>query len=282
MRTDDLANNNTHEGHGAAGDDHVPEGLANRRSFLLMGGGTVAVAAVLASCSRSKPKVVKTGSTPSTADVTTTTAPSSPEGDVVLLRTAQSIEALALKTYEKILAGGKVTDAGATEMIKLFEKHHQEHSDALTGQIQALGGEPYTDANEYLDQTVITAQLDAIEDQAGALKLVVEIENIAAQTYTLAGGEMTTPELREFVMSIGPSEARHMSVVYGLLKTPQVPLQVMPTREAASGKALVELGNATVKQTTTTTKAAQADASDEAGSSTTVAGAVETTSTTQG
>lgn len=213
--------------------------LTDRRGFLMIGGAGIALSALLVGCSRKDPELLETGSMPQAADVTTTTAPGSPEMDLTLLRTLQSIELLAVDTYTTLAASTLITNAAVKPAFETFKSHHSEHAELVAGWISKAGGTPVDKANEYLKTEVIDKAVEALADESGVLHLAVEIENIAAQSYTLAGGSMTTPSLRQTVMSIGPSEARHMSVIYGILETPQVPLPQMPTRNAAPKRALL-------------------------------------------
>lgn len=236
----------------------------DRRSFITAGGAAIALSAFLVSCSRKDKELIETGSMPKPADVTTTTAPGDADMDITLLRTLQSIELLASDTYATLLSSGLITTTAVTTAFEAFKAHHEEHAGMVAKWVTKAGGEPYDKANEYIKTQTIDPAAEALAAEADVLALAVEVENIAAQTYALAGGSLTTPALRQSAMSIGPSEARHMSVIYGLLATPQVPLPEMPTRDAAPKRALLpgatsvipdekaESGKAETKATTTT------------------------------
>ena len=212
-------------------------GLPDRRSFFRIGGMTIAATAVIASCSRKKAgNVAQTGTTPSTSASTTTTNPGSQVTDVTLLRTAQSIEILAVETYQQAIDSGLLTTAAVLDAAKLFQSQHRDHAGLLAATVRTAGGTPYDQANAYLKSTVVDAAVAALTDQESVIKLALELENTAAQTYTYSGGVLTTPELRQTLMSIGGVEARHMSVLYGALQSPQVPLPLMPTRDAVPVK----------------------------------------------
>ena len=87
------------------------------------------------------------------------------------------------------------------------------------------------------------------------MKLAIIVENTAAQTYTQAGGIFTTAELRAAIMSIGATEARHLTVLYGVAAGNPVPLPFMPTRDAAPPDSYIG-PNGPVKEPTTTTTVA--------------------------
>ena len=208
-------------------------GVPSRRSFLTVGGATVLGSAVLVGCGKSTKKVLPVSGTsiPEPAS-TTTTAPGSAELDLTLLRTAQSIEVLAVQTYQKAIDSGLLT-ATALDAIKLFQSQHTEHGGLLSTATKDAGGTPYDTANPFLDVEVITPALAAATTEAALIKLAVILENTAAQTYVQAGGVLTTPDLRAAIMSIGATEARHLTVLFGLQAANPVPLPLMPTRDAA-------------------------------------------------
>jgi rubrerythrin len=223
-----------HESGASADDKAALLGVPSRRAFLTFGGATVAGSAVLAACATPKPKqLAVSGTTEAPPASTTTTAPGSKETDLVLLRTAQSIEVLAVQTYDKALATGLVTTASVSDALKLFKSQHQDHADLLATATKNQGGTPYDTANIYLDVEVVTPALAAATDEASVVALGVTLENLAAQTYTKAGKVLTIPDLRAAIMSIGATEARHLTVLYGVQGTNQVPLPFMSTQGAA-------------------------------------------------
>jgi len=214
-------------------------GVPNRRVFM-MGGVALAGGAVLAACSKRKAgQVAETGALPSVPATTTTTAPGSASNDKVLLQTAQSIEILAIETYQQALDSDLLTEKSLTDMAKLFQSQHQDHSDALTDAVRSAGGTPVTAANEYLKSSVVDKAVSELTDQTSVLTLLREVENIAAQTYVETGSVFSTPELRQAGMAVGETEARHITVLNLALGYSPVPLAVMPTALAIDSKGYV-------------------------------------------
>ena len=78
-----------------------------------------------------------------------------------------------------------------------------------------------------------------LTDQTSVLVLARDLENLAAQTYVEAGGVFTTPELRQTGMSIGETEARHITVLNIALGYAPVPLPLLPTAKAIDPKGYV-------------------------------------------
>jgi hypothetical protein len=226
-------------------------GVPDRRQFLRIGGLAVAGSAILVACGSDSDdsagsSSTTAGDTTTTAgamDTTTTTAPTDgAELDLTLLRTASSIEILAINAYQAAVDSGLVTDQAVADAALLFQSQHEDHNAALQAQTETLGGEPYTEPNPYLQENVVGPALEAVTDQLSVVRLALELENAAAQTYTLAGGLLSTPELRQTIMSIGGVEARHAAVLYGVVDgagTPQVPVPFMPTADAAPEESFV-------------------------------------------
>jgi rubrerythrin len=79
-----------------------------------------------------------------------------------------------------------------------------------------------------------------VTDQETMLDLALTLESTAAQTYVYSAGGLTTPSLRQAIMSIGGVEARHMSVIYGFQETVQVPFPFMPKRDRVPEKAYIK------------------------------------------
>jgi rubrerythrin len=214
-------------------------GVPTRRTFMV-GGVVLAGGALLAACGKKKNgQTAESGALPVKPSTTTTTAPGSPVTDKVLLQTAQSIEVLAVQTYQKALDSGLITDATVTQVAQLFQSQHQEHADALSTYIRQTGGTVVTTPNEYLAKAVVDAEVAALTDQKSVLILARDVENIAAQTYANAAGVFTTGALRQAGMTIGETEAKHITVLNIALGYTPVPLPILPTGKAIDPKGYV-------------------------------------------
>jgi Ferritin-like domain len=215
-------------------------GVPSRRTFLTIGGIGVVGSAVLAACGQSPAnQVAQTGTTPVQPSSTTTTAPGSTAMNMVLLRTAQSLEALAVSAYTDILAKNVVTSADVKTAMSLFREQHQDHANLLATATTDNGGEPFTKPNPYLDYEVLQPTLKSVKDQAAALTLATAVENVAVSTYVQAGGVLTTQNLRAAIMSIGATEGRHLTVLYVFQQTQPVPLSIQGTAGAAPANSYI-------------------------------------------
>ena len=104
-----------------------------------------------------------------------------------------------------------------------------------------------------------TPTVETTKSQDQWLALATTLENTAAQTYNYAGGVMTTPTLRASLMSIGATEARHLTVLYIAQGLVPVPLPLASTAKAVTPDAYIgpngPVKNKTVLPTPTTAAA---------------------------
>lgn len=215
-------------------------GGLTRRNLLRVGGFGIAGAAVLAACGSdsndSKSTTASTGAPATTIKtdttmMTDTTVMSDGATDVVFLRTASSIEHLAVAAYQIAIDSGLVTTAAVGDAAKLFQSHHVEHAAFFESATKAAGGEAFTEAN-----AAILAQLqptiDALKDEMGVLTLALNLERAAAATYQSGVGVVTDLSLNKALMSVGGVEARHAAVIAGVLAQAAVPLSFGTTEGA--------------------------------------------------
>jgi hypothetical protein len=192
--------------------DVLTGGFARRR-FLTIGGLTVSMAAVVAACGKAEPKatVPVAGESPSTTGL-----PERVIDDIVLLRTASSLEHNAIDTYGTALGLG-VLSAGASDIAKMFQDHHREHAAAFETATKAAGGEAFTKANDIVFKKILEPAIELIgksEDKPGdLLRLAHALESIAAGTYQALVPALTQPGLRKAAMAVGGVEARHAAVL---------------------------------------------------------------------
>lgn len=224
--------------------DLVLGGLARRR-FLQVGGLSVATAAVLAACGGGTEGNVPTAGLPSP----TTGFPERSVDDIVLLRTASSLERSAVFTYDAALP---LLPAPVAEVARLFRDHHEAHARQAESVTEQIGGKAFTEPNPVIQADVILPTLEVITAQTNPeaqLQQIVtfahSIERIAAATYQSTVPVFTRPELRQAAMSVGAVEARHAAVLAALIEGSQ-PVAGLDALDAAP----------TTVGTTTTTVAA--------------------------
>ena len=199
----------------------------NRRDLFRMGGVTILGAALLAACGSDEDGRTAATDAP-TSDTPTTGIPTTAgeaDMDLVLAKTAASLEKLAVDAYG--IAAGLITTPAVLAAATLFAEHHQMHLDALNGVISGAGAAPITEMNQAVYDALVAPALETASTEADAVMLALALEEAAAQTYAFAGGTLSTPALRSTIMTIGGVEARHAAVLRMAALT-QSPLEVFP------------------------------------------------------
>lgn len=232
-------------------------GLPDRRGFLKIGGLTIAASAFMVACSNdgsssSKPSGPGGGGTTGTvaaggpAEAATT--------DATLVLTAESIEQLAIATYQKAIDSGLLKTAAVLDVARYFQAQHRDHAGLLAATATKMGQKVTGQPNPYLQQTFVDPALEVLKDEAGVLELAVGLEKAAAESYTFAGGVFSVAPLRQAIMTIGGIEARHLAVLYHVQGTSPVPVPFMKTDEAVPKDSLINpTGTVTPYPPTTTT-----------------------------
>lgn len=205
-----------------------------RRQFFKFGGATIIGAAILAACGDDDDDEAD-GSGDDNGDGESAAT----EMDVVLLRTATSLELLAVAAYQTAIDSGVVTTRSIADAAVLFQSHHQEHAEALQGATEANGGTPFTEPNQFVFDNVVTPALPSLTSETAIVGFAATLEDAAAQTYAFAAGALSTPEFRQTIMSIGGVEARHLAILRTSLGDPAVPLAFLPTDGAIPAESFV-------------------------------------------
>lgn len=215
----------------------------SRRQLLRLSGSSIAGSLLLAACGKQS-NVEESTNIASAGTVPPTTAlPAAEVDDLVLLRTAASLEYNAIDTYDLALDAGLLTGDWAkyADVVKRFRDDHHEHADAVNKLVVALGGKAHTCANTrikevYLDPAVALITVDGNQDAArDTIALAHALENVAAQTYQGVVGLLSTGSLRADAMRIGQDESRHAVVLAQALNPGHA--AVGPTVDPNTGKA---------------------------------------------
>ncbi len=181
----------------------------SRRSVLAAGGAAAASAAFLAACGGSN-TVTRLGSAPTTAKLADAMVT-----DVVLLRTAMSVETMISNMYgNKVITG--LADSKAAELISAFSAAHTAHLAGLSSLITARGGAAYEGTNEKLMIAYGQPALDLIEagkDKTDVPALALGLESLAAATYQYFVSLTNERALRAEMMRLGATSARRAAVV---------------------------------------------------------------------
>ena len=143
-------------------------------------------------------------------------------GDVTILRTASSIEELAVAAYQTAIDSGLVKTPAVGDAAKLFQAQHKEHSALFQAATKQAGGEPFTMANPAI-LAAIKPTIDGLKDEAGVLALALQLEMVAAETYQADVGTFKDPNLNAAIMTVGGVEARHAALLRTVLMQTPVP-----------------------------------------------------------
>ena len=169
-----------------------------RRKLLHTGGLTLSMGAIIAACGEDRAGGTEPGRVGNAPDVSALA-----EGevdDVVLLRTAQSLEYTAIDAY----AAARALDVLSAEqdtLVQRFVDDHTEHSVAVGGLITAAGGEEFACANPWMQRRVIDPIFDAIDGSDDMLRDVLNIVQRAR-----IAPRRVLPVVRRLAHGAGPAD----------------------------------------------------------------------------
>jgi hypothetical protein len=188
----------------------------DRRELLRNGGLVLSMGAVIAACGSNRGGVDAPGrlgvadEDPESIDTTV--------NDVVLLRTAQSLEYTALDLYAAAGDLG-VLDGGAATLAERFVEDHTGHAARIGALITDLGGEEFTCANPFLVDRAVGPVLGAIAESDDQLRDVLNVayafEELAGRSYQALVSAISGDNqgARAEAMRIGGDEQRHAAAL---------------------------------------------------------------------
>ncbi len=199
--------------------------LLGRRSFLQIGGFSVATAAVLAACGGNDGGgLARVGNAPTTVPL-----PDPIINDGVLLRTASSLEHSAIAVYDLVIGNADLLDPSLDDVAKRFRDDHAGHAALFEKLTAQIGAEPWTCSNPRIDEFVVGPVLKAItgapatEDAAAVtatddakrdvLHFAHGLESLAGATYQALVPLLSEPSMRKESITIGTHEVRHAALL---------------------------------------------------------------------
>lgn len=205
--------------------DAAMRATVSRRRFLLAGGATVSFGALLAACGGGSEStgIARIGNSPEPNEL-----PDGDVTDVVLLRTATSLEYNAIFVYQAVASAGLLSGDTASLAAK-FLSDHQAHAEATAQLTQDLGGRAFEKPNPRLQSIYVEPALALItgDDASGipptedpvadVLALAYALETLAGATYQAYVPLLNDKALRAAAMGIGQQEARHAAVIGSLV-----------------------------------------------------------------
>jgi hypothetical protein len=203
---------------------HVVSKPSTRRGFFLGAAGAVALGAA-AACSNGQTAAPGTSSS---AEPSTPAAPAETYvGDLKVVALAASLENLAVTAY-----GGALKKAGAGDLgtvppavgtfIQTVMKQHSDHAQAWNAVLSKAGKPTVNDAPLTITQDQV-AMLNAAKSVPDVAKLALNLENVAAQTYTFATANVSDAGGIMTAATIQPVETMHAAILNFILGQYPIP-----------------------------------------------------------
>ena len=186
----------------------------NRRQAFKIGGLTVSFAAIVAACGDDRGGDTTGGRVGYAPPVTQ--PPDYTVDDVVLLRTASSLEYTAIYVYEQALALD-VLDADTTALVEELVGNHQEIADTMGELTEAAGGEAWECTNPWMMDRLIEPLLALIADSDDPARdlfnTAVGLEDLAASTHQGLSVSLTEADAKSATLTAAVLESRHSAAL---------------------------------------------------------------------
>jgi hypothetical protein len=186
----------------------------DRRQVFRIGGLTVSFAALVAACGEDRTGDTAPGRVGYAPPVTS--PPDYDVNDVVLLRTASSLEYSAIAVYEQVLGLG-VLDAETTALVEELIANHQDIADEMGELTESAGGDAWECPNpwfmERLIEPVVALIVDSDDQVRDVFNTAVGLENLAASTHQSLAVQLTEPDAKLATMAAAVLESRHSAAL---------------------------------------------------------------------
>ncbi|MGH3782237.1 MAG: ferritin-like domain-containing protein [Pseudonocardiaceae bacterium] len=203
---------------------HVVHKPSTRRGFFLGAAGAVALGAA-AACSSGSSGAPSSSS--SAAPKPPAPPPETYAGDLKVVALATALENLAVTAYsgalQKAGAGqlGTVPPAVAT-FVQTAMKQHSDHAQAWNAVLSKAGKPLINDAPLSITQDQVN-MLNAATSVPDVAKLALNLENLAAQTYTFATANVSDAGGIMTAATIQPVETMHAAILNFILGQYPIP-----------------------------------------------------------
>ena len=213
----------------------------DRRRFLVAGGVTASLAAILVACATEDEAIPVSGEVAQPARLT-----QPPVNDAVYLRTSSSIVHNAIDSYVALLDLG-VLSPEDEDLISFVHDQHVEHAALLEAATVAVGGEAYAEPNEAITETVVVPSLDAIngggDDPLDVLRYANAFDTLIGTTLQGFSPNVIDRAARQLMVGIIGSDNRHSAVVASRIDGfTTVGAETAAQAEASSGSAPLDTG----------------------------------------
>jgi Ferritin-like domain len=153
--------------------------------------------------------------------------------DIEMLQTQASLEALAVRAYQKALTLDALKTMPATAAVKVFATttlaHHRSHLVLFNQTVEALGGSEQERPDPRYESQ-LESQLSHVakmSDEAAVsalLGLAITLESVAAETYVKNSPTFTSAHARGATAGVSGIEAQHVAA----LRTLQAVVKTVP------------------------------------------------------
>jgi hypothetical protein len=186
----------------------------NRRQALKIGGLTVSLAALVAACGEDRAGDTAPGRVGYAPPVTN--PPDYRVDDVVLLRTASSLEYTAIYVYEQVLALD-VLDADTRSLVETLVTNHQQIADTMGELTEAAGGESWECTNPWLMDRLIdplvALVVDSDDPARDVFNTAVALENMASSTHQVLSVDLSEADAKSATLDAAVLESRHSAAL---------------------------------------------------------------------
>lgn len=198
----------------------------NRRDLIRLGSVSLTGAVVASACGKQANVESSSNIAAAGTVVPNDKLADEPVDDVVLLRTAASLENSVAALYDAMLGTDGLLSgdlAAAAGLLRRFRDDHLEHAEAVNGLVRAAGGTPWTKPNPRIDSRYFVPALAEVtaggnpDAALDAVTLALAAETLAGQTYQAAVGSLESPTLRAAALGVGQDEARHAVILAQVL-----------------------------------------------------------------
>jgi hypothetical protein len=195
---------------------------STRRSFFLGAAGAVALGAAAACSSghQAPPAASRPAASPPPPQETY-------PGDLKVVAVAAALENLAVSAYEEVLRKVGTGELGAvppvvTTFVQIAMKQHSDHAQAWNAALSRAGKRVISDAPLAItqEQMAILTAAKAVPDVA---KFALNLEHLAAQTYTAATANLSDSTGIMMAATIQPVETMHAAILNFILGEYPVP-----------------------------------------------------------
>ncbi|MDP9403598.1 MAG: ferritin-like domain-containing protein [Actinomycetota bacterium] len=192
------------------------------RRHVLMGGAAAGLALAAAACGGNNDTDEATEDDPKKVEPSRAAL-----DDLGIVEFAAGLEVLAINTYKAALDAATANKLGpvppaVAEFVKTAMGHHQEHLEALNGALKAGARDQVNEPNATL-KSVVDAEFAKVKDVAGAARLALMLETIAADTYLANLPKLKSDDGKKLAASIQAVDQQHRAILLFALGQYPVP-----------------------------------------------------------